>query len=1349
MFLVVILLGQLEVNDNGTPYIDSADDLIIAGIGASAGGLEALEQFFRSVSGDTDVAYVVVQHLSPEQPSMMDHLLKRYTALPVQQATHELRVLPGNVYLIPPGKDMIIADGKLLIADRSAQNGLSLPIDQFFRSLAQDRGRNSIGVILSGTGSDGSRGICEIHAAGGLVLVQDSTTAKFDGMPIAAIETDVVDDILLAEEMDHRIGKFVERTASDAEVTLENVTSASSEANIKTIFRLLRNKYGIDFSPYKSGTVTRRIERRLMLNQVYDLATYAESLSTDAAELDKLYRDLLIGVTRFFRDPEGFDLIHQNVIKPMIENADPRNELRFWIAGTGTGQEAYSLAMQISEELESLPHVVPTRIFATDVHNRSLEFAARGIYSEDDLRDVSNDRIAKFFVKRRDGYQISPHLRKMIVFAPHNIIRDAPFTSMDFISCRNLLIYLQNEAQKKALSLFHFALKVGGTLWLGPSETPGELGREFDVEHEHWRIFRKRRDVRILAGDRTAIKTSSATHHANFTSQNTRGVIAHQLETYDRLLEEFMPPSILVTDSRDLLHTFSGASRYLMHKDGRPSSDVVENVHTDLKVPILTALQRSIKDQAPVVHAGISCAALGNEVLKLIVRPFFNRTANRNEFLIIFETQQSTGISEPEEFSSINLQGISREQIQALESELQYAKESLQATIEELETTNEELQASNEELLASNEELQSTNEELNSVNEELYTVNMEHQRKIAELTELTDDMENLLNSTEVDTVFLDREFRIRKFTPGIAKTFNLIPQDVGRRIDSFTHNVRNLALLDALERVLRSEEALELEVDDAKDEWYLLRILPYFSKSVVEGVVMTLINITSLKNAELRLTELSEIVQQSSDAIIRIDLDGTIRTWNRGATELLGYPESSIIGKHFSLLMPDSSAPSVDLLLSEVAQGNPVNDHRMRWRSREGKTLDISLHVSPIQDVSKTVRGASAIARDISELKKAELKIREAVRRRDQFLAMLSHELRNPFAAILNANSLLKEEGIDKPTTDEAREVVEHQLQHVSRLLDDLLDVARITNDKLVLHTEVIDISKLVLDVIDCIQHQLEVNDQQLELNQSDVPLFVEGDIGRLQQAQVNLLINASKYSPPGSTIRYSISRDGGEVVVSVGDSGDGIPPEIADQIFEPFVQAEQTIDRSQGGMGLGLSLVRMIVEAHAGQVSAESLGTGLGSEFTIRLPLTSAPPSNPKSHSFQIPSGTRLLLIEDSDGIRRMLARSLELKGFNVQSASNGVEGLTRFEEFHPHVAIVDIGLPDIDGYELARRVRNNHVSSTLLVAVTGYGQDEDRRKALDAGFDMHLVKPIDPTELASAIAPFLLSPDSIPHSS
>ncbi|MEW4454474.1 chemotaxis protein CheB [Bremerella sp. JC817] len=1315
----------------------------VVGIGASAGGLEALERFFKGVHGDLPVAFVVVQHLSPEQPSMMDHLLKRYTSLPVQQATHKLQVQPNHIYLIPPGKDMILSNGMLLIADRSPQNGLSLPIDQFFRSLAQDRGRRAIGIILSGTGTDGSRGICEIHAAGGLILAQDSETAAFNGMPIAATQTGVVDTVLPPEKMPHEIQEFISRPFSVLEKELRHVPTTSNDANVHTIFRMLRNRFGIDFSHYKDGTISRRIERRLMLNEIYDLDRYVGLLDEDDQELEKLYRDLLIGVTRFFRDPEAFEVVHQEVIRPLILKANPQNELRFWVAGAGTGQEAYSLAMFIAEELEKHPHAIQVRIFATDVHERSLEIAARGHYSEESVEQIPEELLDKYFIKRREGYQVSPHLRKMIVFAPHNIIRDAPFTLMDFVSCRNLLIYLRPESQKKALSLFHFALKVGGELWLGPSETLGELGREFDVLHEHWRIFQKRRDVRILAAERAPGQIVGLNRTATANLPVVRGTASHQMDMYDRLLEEFMPPSILVTDSRELMHTFSGGSKFLIMKDGPPTTDIIELVQPDLKVPLLTALQRAIRDQSPVVLAGLQCKAFPDEEIRLVIKPFYNRTASRHEYLIIFQSNEVKKTDT--QIPSIDIEGISWDQIQALESELQFAKESLQATIEELETTNEELQSSNEELLASNEELQSTNEELNSVNEELYTVNVEHQRKIAELTELTDDMENLLNSTDVDTVFLDREFRIRKFTPGIAKTFNLIPQDIGRRIDSFTHNVKNLALLDVLERVLQSEDSIELEVGGQDNQWFLMRILPYISKSTVDGVVMTLIDITTLKNAEQKLTELSEIVEQSSDAIIRLDLDGMIRTWNRGAADLLGYPEDQVIGKHFAMLMTDESEPSAQSLLYEVMTGKSVNDHCMIWKHRKGHHLEVSLHVSPIRDTAKEVCGASAIARDISELRKAEDEIRDAVRRRDQFLAMLSHELRNPFAAILNANSLLKEDDIDEATMQEAREVVEHQLHHVSRLLDDLLDVARITNDKLVLHTEVVDVADLVMDVVDCVQHQIDISEQQLELTQPDCPLFVEGDIGRLQQAQVNLLVNASKYSPKGSTIRYSVCREISEVVIRVGDSGDGIPPEIADQIFEPFVQAEQTIDRSQGGMGLGLSLVRMIVEAHGGRVSVVSHGTGMGSEFTIRLPLTTAPPATTTETQRKIPAGTRLLLIEDSDGIRRMLSRSLELKGFKVDTAANGLEGLEHLEQFQPQVAIVDIGLPDIDGYELARRARVSSCANALLVAVTGYGQEEDRRKALEAGFDMHLVKPIDPGELASTISRFLAPDDSL----
>ncbi|MEZ6102256.1 MAG: chemotaxis protein CheB [Pirellulaceae bacterium] len=1317
---------------------DEPRELFVVGIGASAGGLEALELFFHHVDDSPEVAYVVIQHLSPEHPSLMDELLVRHTRLPIQVVTQATKVHPNHIYLNPPGKEMIIANGELILADRAERDGLTLPIDHFFRSLSQDLGTHAVAIVLSGTGSDGSRGIREVHDAGGLVLAQSEESARFDGMPRAAQETGIVDAVLSPDEMPDMIASYVAfPTSGNRGVTPRDVLP-SLEANMSTIFRLLRCKYGIDFSNYKASTITRRVERRLMLNHSFDLSEYAESLNGNDEELNRLYKDLLIGVTRFFRDDDAFAYLEHTVVPSLIGRANADEGLRIWIAGTATGEEAYSIGMILAEQLERRAASLTAKIFATDVHVDSLEVAARGMYSEDDVKDVSPARLERFFVRRPDGYLVAPALRKMVVFAPHNVIRDAPFTSLDMITCRNMLIYLRPHSQKKALSMFHFGLKPGGVLWLGPSESAGELVSEFEAMNDRWRFFQKSRDVRIALTSRYPSKTLQSRTPTN--EPTPVGVPSHLLETYDKLLNDYMPPSVLVTESHALSHVFAGASQFLQHRDGRPTSDVVDIVLPELRTPLLMALQRATKERAPVVFSGIRVETRPNEEIKLIVKPFYNRTANRLDSLVVFESRADVG--ENAVSKSIDIDGATAEQVSALESELRFTKQSLQATIQELETTNEELQATNEELIASNEELQSTNEELHSVNEELYTVNSEYQRKIAELTEVTDDMDNLLNSTNVDTVFLDRELKIRKFTPGIAKTINLIPQDIGRRIDSFTHTIQDVKVLELLETVLETGQSLETDVRDTRGRWYLLRVLPYVSKKSIDGVVLTLIDINSLKEAEANLTELSEIVEQSADAILRIDLDGTIRTWNRGATTLLGYSHRQAVGRQLDMLIPSAAENHVAQLLRRVALGESVSSHQMEWRDLHGKTVDVSLNVSPIRNAAQSIIGASAIARDISEVKRAEQEIRLAVRRRDQFLAMLSHELRNPLAAILNATTLLKEESLDDVSYNEARDVVEHQLHHVARLLDDLLDVARITNDKLVLHPEVVDLSKLVMDVVDCVQHLIEDAEQHLHMECPDERLFVDGDVGRLQQAQVNLLVNASKYSPRNSTIRYSLSRVDGHAEITVTDAGEGIPPEIAEQIFEPFVQAEQTLDRAQGGMGLGLTLVRMIADAHGGSVSVSSDGQGRGSRFAIRLPLTTSRPTVHRIDPTMIPHNTRLLLIEDNDGIRKMLARALELKGFHVMTACDGREGLSAFAEFQPHVTIVDIGLPDIDGYALAKKVREDD-SSALLIAVTGYGRKDDEQKAFDAGFDLHLVKPIHPAELISKISPQLGHPN------
>jgi two-component system CheB/CheR fusion protein len=612
----------------------------------------------------------------------------------------------------------------------------------------------------------------------------------------------------------------------------------------------------------------------------------------------------------------------------------------------------------------------------------------------------------------------------------------------------------------------------------------------------------------------------------------------------------------------------------------------------------------------------------------------------------LFISLESMGVPEAptESPTEIDVDVASREHVSSLESELRYTRENLQATIEELETSNEELQASNEELVASNEELQSTNEELHSVNEELYTVNAEYQKKIAELTELTNDMDNLLRSTDIGTIFLDRNLYIRKFTPQIGRTFDLIPQDVGRRIDSFSHNIDHPTLLDEVTTVVETGAAIEKDVQDRNGNWFLLRILPYQARSKPDGVVLSLIDISGLKRKE--------------EAILRYA--GELETSNR---EL-----------------------------------------------------------------------QASIARQT----RAEEDAREAVRLRDQFLAILSHELRNPLTAILNASLLLECEGPDESTLREACGVIARQSRQMARLLDDLLDVSRITRNKIEIRKRVLDLRETSRDAVEAIRPSLEAHQLGLEVDLPGEPLWVYGDPARLQQIQVNLLTNAIKFTPAGGRIWLCVTSDAGEAVVRIRDTGVGIPADMREKIFDLFVQVNGTPGGVEGGMGVGLTLVRALVELHGGEVFLHSDGAGQGSEFTVRLPLEeSGVRPAPAEDSLRPLSGIRLMLIEDQFDIRLVTGRLLEAIGCKVLAMEDGPKALAAIEQFRPDAALIDIGLPRMDGYEVARRIRESPQGPAVrLVALTGFGQPSDKTRAIEAGFDAHLVKPVNLHELASVLS-------------
>jgi two-component system CheB/CheR fusion protein len=1312
----------------------------VVGIGASAGGLDPLVRFFDTLPRDTGMAFVIVQHLSPDFKSLMDELLARHTSLPIHLVEHGMPVQPNHVYLIPPKKEMIISGGRLLLSERDRQQELALPIDVFFKSLAQDCGPHAVAIVLSGGGSDGSRGILDVHNIGGLVLVQELATAQFESMPRAAIDSGVADRILPPEDMprvlvEHASGRSV---ASGA----EPAPSPEPQKGLQAVYHMLQAEFGIDFTHYKPSTVTRRIERRLALARSQDIEEYIERLRSEREELDALYHDLLIGVTRFFRDRQAFELLERRVL-PELMSREPRDKpLRLWVAGCATGEEAYSLAILVHELLPRYGER-PVKIFASDVHRGSLERATLGVYEEDALADVTPERLARYFSRTRNTWQVVPEIRQHIVFAQHNVIRDAPFTRLDLVTCRNLLIYLQPAAQQRVLSFFHFALEQGGALFLGPSETLGPLVHGFETLDKHWQLYRKQGESRMpMDARRQAMPHAEVRHPAAALSAITaRQSVSQLLGVYDALLEEQMGPSLLLTERGELLHSFGGASRFLHVRDGRPGLEVQELLDGELKMILPTALRRCLEEPRAIVFGGVRVGG-ENEVYNVTVRALRPTGGRRPHVLVSFEAVAAAA-REPRPRVEIDMGQVSREQLATLEAELGHAKRDLQSVIEQLETSNEELQAANEELQSSNEELQSTNEELQSVNEELYTVNAEYQRKIVELTEITNDMDNLLASTEVGTIFLDSELRIRKFTPQVAETFNLMAHDIGRPIETFAHKMAHPELVDDLRRVLATGQPIERDLMDDTGRSFFLRTLPYRAKGAADGVVLTLIDVSGLKAAEDALFHerylLNSLLRNVPDAVYFKDARGRFIRVNPPMAERLGLSDpTDAVGKTALDLPRRELAMELHHEDEAVLRSGQAQHYRLERRagSQGADAWDLVTRL-PLEDRDGGTVGIVVIFRDVTEQRLAEMKIQEAVRRRDQFLAMLSHELRNPLGAMVTATSMIQSSANEQQLSFVG--VLERQSRQMSRLLDDLLEASRVTQNKIELRKEVIDIRAVTEEAADVVRSQMEASGLEFSVDVEAEPVFVDGDSARLQQIQVNLLSNAAKYTARGGRVRLQLRRESGVAVIRVEDTGAGIPAAMLDSIFDMFVQSPRTLDRAGGGLGVGLTLVRALVEMHGGTVMARSEGEGKGSELVVRLPLAApvAAEAPRLPEPVPLPRPVRILVVEDNLDSREMLCALLSRAGFECHAADNGAAALALANEVMPEVVILDVGLPEMDGFEVARRMRADPKHDGVrLMALTGYGQAADRAASAEAGFDDHVVKPVNSEELLRLLA-------------
>ncbi len=939
----------------------------IVGIGASAGGLEAFELFFKKMPSNSGIAFVLVSHLDPGHASILPEIIQKKTKMMVRQVTDNMKVEPNQVYIIPPNKEMAILNGSLQLLALSQPRGSNLPIDTFFRSLAQDQTNKAVCVILSGTGTDGTLGLRAVKGEAGMVMVQDVDSAKYDGMPRSAIATGLVDYILPPTEMPKKLLNYTKH-ATQKERDLSIVGDDAAVSALQKIFILLRSKTDHDFSLYKKNTICRRIERRMHVHQIDDIFDYVRYLQDSDRENSILFKELLIGVTNFFRDPWAFDLLKNKYLAKLLNNKPDDCSIRIWVPGCSSGEEAYSVAIIIHELMENEGRHFNVQIFGTDIDEEAVNVARAGLYPEPISADVSPERLKKYFTKEESQYRVKKTIREMVVFAPQNIIKDPPFTKLDLLSCRNLLIYFGPELQKKLLPLFHYSLKQDGFLFLGSSESIGQSTSLFDLREQKSKIFQRKPtmspthpllDFPVLPSEEKMSAKSIPSVLKKIKEVDTLQL----LKTF--ISESVLPPSVIIDDDANIIYVHGRTGRFLEAPEGETSINILEMVRPELKAGLTSAIRKMATNRLETNVKNLKVRHnSGHTNVNLTVRPMPDfQTGQRGLMMVIFEEFDPSVIQKIAATKQLKPIEQKSEEIRTLEDELQYTKENLQTTIEELETSNEELKSTNEELQSTNEELQSTNEELEtskeelqSLNEESATVNAELQSRIDELCEANDDMKNLLDCTDIATLFLDTELCIRRFTPKATSIIPLSVTDSGRPIKHFASSLIDVDLIDYGKKVLNDLAARKVEVKSDDGRIYTMKIRPYRTvNNVIDGVVITFDDITSRKQAEKAMLISEErfrsVFEQTPESIVLVDAKtGAFIEFNDRAHKDLGYQRVEFEKLSlFDLKSTNSDKGMAAHLKKVINQGCDVFETKQKTKKGEILTTQISSKTISIQ----------------------------------------------------------------------------------------------------------------------------------------------------------------------------------------------------------------------------------------------------------------------------------------------------------------------------------------------------------------------------------------------------------------
>ena len=1681
---------------------------LIVGIGASAGGLQAFRELLSVLPSDDGMAFLLVQHLDPNHESLLSELLVPHSDMDVREATQGDVLRPDTVYVIRPDSALAVRDGRIELTEPTLHRGVRLPVDHLFRSLAREYGARSVGIVLSGAGSDGSSGLRDIKGAGGLTVAQDPESGGQPGMPQSAINTGLVDLVLAIDEIPRALERFAdlppvaridpsaeaaEAAAAFAEEEDDRVDGAASDdiegtrlepSELARLKAMLAAQIDFDLGVYKAGTIERRVLRRMLLSGFDGMEDYLEHLRERPEEQQTLVRDLLISVTNFFRDPEAYRVLRETVVEPLLADLDEQAEVRVWIPGCATGEEAYSIAMTLLDAAEERRKSIQLQIFATDVDQEALAVARAGTYPPSIAEHVSERRLAHYF-KPLDGsgYRVRSGLRDLVSFAAHDLTKDPPFSRMNLVCCRNVLIYLTPEAQRHVLGILHFALRPEAHLFLSTSESTGASPELFTTVSKSARLYRKLGNSRTLSIHRggSTRRRRAARQDESDAERRPAGRLTTSDPARRAVLQAWVPPTLVVSEEGAVVFMHGELSPYLAFPQGDdPRLDFDLMLREEIATRTRGALYRCRRRGNAVTVLSSPDGERPGRV-RISARPASSLGAGM--VMLSFEEVDVQATSEADAALDGNGTAPADEAvIGELESELMATREDLRNTVEELETSNEELRSSNEESMSMNEELQSANEELEatteelrSLNEELTTVNGQLREKIEQLEQAHDDLGNFFASARVAMVFLDDRLRIKRFTPAAAELLGIDQGDVGR----FTGDIARELLQRDLEEEARAVlehltvRSRELHVHDGR--WFTRQVLPYRTENRrIEGVVVTLVDVTELKAAtellavrerqqrviaqlglaalretdpqgflertvrevqrtldldcsavlelqpggerllmragtgwnegrvgkvsidtasqaghtldasepviveelasetrfavsalaaeheltsglsctirdgeraygvlggytrerrafddedadflqavanvvgsminrhqvrlrttlqeavgralvehsdpdellgavqrclaaelgtdvgevwwlpdgdgepldcrlvhtlsserrrevedclcqrdarvaedivarvlgggravwatdigsptmfghddrarslgfeaayafpiragsrtlgvmtlysrrrpftndiflrslenvgsavgetlarvgqERRAERLAAITESSRDAIFSHDPDGVVTEWLTGAERVLGFTAEEMIGEPFERLVPEELRESERAHVARVLAGERVSAFETVRLTRDGERLEVSARHVPLVDGDGIVIGVSSTERDVSRLKETERQLLAADRQKDEFLAMLGHELRNPLSSIRTAAELLKLNGSEDPEIRRTQEILERQSTHMAKLLDGLLDVSRIINGKIQLELDSVDLVDVCREVLEDSRERAAENGLSLDERLPGTPLVVEADRVRLVQVVDNLLSNALRYTQRGGAVRVSLAAEDDEATLRVTDDGVGIEAALLPHVFDVFRQSRQSLDRAEGGLGLGLSLVRSLVELHGGRVEARSEGAGRGSEFVMRLPLSER--ATPSRHPVTLAAGDDLhvLVVEDNADAADVVVRVLERFGHRVTTAANGRDGIERAFRLRPDVVLCDLGLPDgVTGYDVAKALRERpETGATRLVALSGYGRPEDKARSTESGFDDHLTKPVGVAELRRALA-------------